>query len=112
MASAWAGKVALGNPCTADRECADAANYCGTAMRVCVPKPHAGQPCNPGGCTPGTYCAGSTCMNVTSINGTCATDPECGPGNHCATDGSCQPIPVTNTTDYCEAASVSTMQIP
>jgi len=111
MASAWTGTVPSGAPCAYDRECANAEDYCGTAMLVCVPKPHQGQPCNPGGCTPGTYCAGSTCMNLTSINGPCATDPQCGPGNHCASDGSCQPIPVTTTTDYCEAASVSTTQI-
>lgn len=111
MASAWTGTVPAGAPCANDRECADAADYCGTAMLVCVPKPHSGQPCNPGGCTPGTYCAGSTCMPVSGIGAPCATDPQCGPGNHCASDGSCQAIPVTTTTDYCDAASTSTMQI-
>jgi hypothetical protein len=112
MASAWTGTVLGGDPCAYNRECADPASYCGTAMLVCVPKPHNGQPCNPGGCTPGTYCAGSTCMPDSAQGQPCVMDTQCGDGNHCATDGSCQPIPVTATTDYCDAASIATMQIP
>ena len=112
MASAWTGTVLGGDPCAYDRECADAASYCGTAMNVCVPKPHAGQACNPGGCAPGTYCMGSTCMTDTAHGAPCVMDAQCGANFYCATDGSCQPTPVTTTTDYCQAAGASTMQIP
>lgn len=107
MTVAWTGVVPINGMCDYSDECADPSTYCATS-RTCVPRPHNGQPCNPGGCTPGTYCdPGNVCRTDVAHGGACTADVQCGDGFSCAVDGSCRPAPVDTAGDYCTAATVS-----
>jgi len=113
MTSAWVGIVPLNGTCANSLECADPTTYCGTMMSSCVPKPHAAQPCTPGGCTPGTWCSsGNTCRAVTAHGAACTVDEECGPDFACAADGTCEAIAPPASVSYCDAAMESMTVVP